>query len=289
MRGELPSLTACVVAWARAAASRSRVSALDPKDTVTAQLLPMPFSVAVDLVAQVALIDPRFARLVFRASFGLFDHVVLRTVAIDDALTHAVANGIDQLVILGAGLDARAHRLKVLRDTVVFEVDHPASQRFKRRKATTVPVQARELRYVAVDFERDDLVERLRASGFDSSKRSVWIWEGVVPYLKLPAIEATLRAVHGLSAPGSELLVTYITNESTWVRRRRMVTKSALVLLGEPLHTHLSPQEAARLITAAGFELVSDTHTADWHARYANDPETPSAPSLEHLIHVRRQ
>lgn len=289
MRDDLPSVTACFVAWARTVASMAPAGSLDPGDAVSRALLPLPFGLAADAVAQVGQVAPWVPRAAFGLSLGLFDHLVLRTAAIDDALRHAVARGADQLVILGAGLDGRAHRIHELRDVTVFEVDHPVSQRFKRRKAAAVAVLAKEVRYVPVNFERDRLVDELRTAGFDAHRKSFWIWEGVTPYLQRRAIDETLAAVFALSAPGSEIVATYVSNESQWVRRRRMLTQSALSVIGEPLVTQLDPAEAASIFTRAGFHVIADTRTTDWHAKYARDPSKRSVPPLEHIIHAGRE
>lgn len=287
MRDQLPSFTACVVAWARATASMTPVASLDPGDQMTRALLPRPFALAVDAVVQAGEVSALLPKLVFGTSGGLFDHVVLRTAAIDDALRRAVDAGVGQLVILGAGLDARAHRMAELRGVTVFEVDHPASQRFKRRKAHALSVLAREVRYVSVDFERDRVQDRLLDAGFEAGRPSFWIWEGVTPYLYRRAIEETLHAVRRVSAPGSELVATYVTNESAWVRRRRWITQSALRVIGEPLRTQFTPQEMAALMNDTRFSVVADTHTHDWLKAYAPLRGQARVRALEHIVHVR--
>jgi len=73
-----------------------------------------------------------------------------RTVILDRAITAAPPP--EQLVILGAGLDSRAWRLDDLKDTVVFEVDHPSTQAWKRERSAPVPYKAKDVRFVAMDF-----------------------------------------------------------------------------------------------------------------------------------------
>jgi methyltransferase (TIGR00027 family) len=121
------------------------------------------------------------------------DAMVARTVEIDTAIRSAKN---PQLVILGAGLDGRAFRMGELSDTVVFEVDHPDSQRDKRERASTLTSQAKELRFVPVNFEKDDLEESLAKAGHDPKLPTTWVWEGVVMYLHPADVEATLRINH---------------------------------------------------------------------------------------------
>ena len=98
-------------------------------------------------------------------AMGIFNQ--FRTVILDRAITSGPAP--EQLVILGAGLDSRAWRLDALKDSVVFEVDHPASQAWKRERSAAVPYKAKDVRFVAVDFQRDQLAaadqeRRIRSS-----------------------------------------------------------------------------------------------------------------------------
>src|SRR5262245_15145250 len=132
--------------------------------------------------------------------------MLTRTLAIDAAVREAAA---PQLVILGAGLDGRAWRMPELRDAVVFEVDHPDSQRGKRSRTAALTPTARDIRYVAVDFERDRLDDALAAAGHDPSRPTTWIWEGVVMYLTPSDIAATLAVVERRSAAASRLIIAY--------------------------------------------------------------------------------
>ena len=120
--------------------------------------------------------------------------VIVRTRFIDEAVEAAVGDGIEQIVILGAGFDARAYRLDVAKTARVFEVDERATQTVKRHviseRLGSIPPN---VTYVAVDFERDDLGAALREAGLDTSARVVFIWEGVTPYLTPEAVDATLR------------------------------------------------------------------------------------------------
>ena len=138
-------------------------------------------------------------------SFGVVDHCELRSLAIDAVVVDALERDVPQFVILGAGLDARALRLAAASRATVFEVDHPATQRYKRAR---VPVGERAARFVAVDFERDSLNDRLAEAGHDVSRPTVWVWEGTTMYLAPEATRATIDVVARRSAPRSVLAVT---------------------------------------------------------------------------------
>ncbi|HZJ72747.1 MAG TPA: class I SAM-dependent methyltransferase, partial [Planctomycetota bacterium] len=135
--------------------------------------------------------------------------------------------GAPQLVILGAGLDGRAWRMPEL---------------------------------------RDDLEAALAAAGHDPARPTTWIWEGVVMYLTLPQIEATLTAIARRSAPASRLIVLYhspafMLHLIGWVTRR----------VGEPLRSQLTAGEMRALLDAHGFRVVRDDDVAAFAARRSSE------------------
>jgi methyltransferase (TIGR00027 family) len=148
--------------------------------------------------------------------------VALRTAYLDAQvrrLTHP-PHAFRQVVILGAGLDTRSARLS-RPDLRFFEVDHPATQTEKLarlRALPSYPVQAAA--YVPCDFERDDFLDRLAASGFSAAEPAVILWEGVVPYLTEPAVRATLRRIASGCHPRTAVLFDFLM--------RRMVHGSDL-------------------------------------------------------------
>ncbi|MCC6877329.1 MAG: class I SAM-dependent methyltransferase [Sandaracinaceae bacterium] len=211
---------------------------------------------------------PWVGRALRAGSLGLVDHLALRTAAIDDAVRDAVEQGAEQLVILGAGLDARAWRMPELAGVRVFEVDHPATQRFKRRRVPVHLSRAREVRFVEVDFERQSLAERLQEELHDPARPTAWIWEGVTMYLEQAATRATLEATRARSAPGSTLAATYGLRDRLWLTRLRRPVDLAFRVLGEPLRGLTEPTEFRSLLEQSGWRLAHDTGPHDWSARY---------------------
>ena len=180
-----------------------------------------------------------------------------RSVVLDRAVASAAP--IEQLVILGAGFDTRAWRLDALRDATVFEVDHPATQALKRQRAALIPAKAREVRFVATDFDRQDLAASLRAAGYDVNRSAFWLWEGVTLYLRPEAVAANLGTMASLSAPGSHLALTYLTKDGGKVPRSLF-----LALFGEPIRSAYSPAEVAELGRMHGWRQTADSGVADW-------------------------
>jgi methyltransferase (TIGR00027 family) len=269
MREDWPSATASAVAFARGVATLpARRSAPSP-DPVAAELLHPALGGLLRWLKPLARRSSAVAWALRAGSLGLVDHVALRTAAIDEALREACEGGVDQVVILGAGLDARAWRLAALGDAVVFEVDHPATQRFKRSRVGALDRHAREVRFVAVDFERQGLGERLADEGHDAGRRTFWIWEGVVMYLPTGAVRSSLEAIRDRSAPGSRLAVTYGTrDDQLWLDRFAHTVDLGFQLLGEPL-VGLTTREAFHdLLAAAGWRTLDDTGPRDWRTKY---------------------
>jgi methyltransferase (TIGR00027 family) len=167
------------------------------------------------------------------------------------------------MVTLGAGFDGRAFRMGELADVDVYEVDHPATQSHKRELAAGLPIRARSLSFVAVDFERESLADALEKSGHRAAELTVWIWEGVVMYLSDAGFRSTLRVIAARSAPGSTLVIQYNTPG-----RDPLLKRLLLRAWGEPQIGLRSPVTMAAELTAAGFVVLADEGTSEWAARF---------------------
>lgn len=278
-----PSTTAMMVSLMRGIGAPARV--VDP---LAARLLPEPVGALVGLGRLLAQ-RPAGVWVMRLASLGLLEHITLRTRAIDAALTtEARKRPIEQLVILGAGLDARAWRLTALRDATVFEVDHPATQRFKLDRLGAAQPVAREVVHVAVDFETQSLDERLAACGHDASRPTVWLWEGVTPYLTRDATEASLSALAARSAPGSALVVSYATPSMVSLPALlHPIGLAAFMLIGEPLRGAISTEALSAMLSARGLSTEHDSGAADWAQRFDPARQRPWVIIHERLMFGR--
>jgi methyltransferase (TIGR00027 family) len=260
----MPSVTAEIVALARALGFVLSAD-VDRRTTVDRALAPGYLQPGLAWLRRRRGTVPRVA--VRSVSGGLVDHLALRTQAIDDALAAAVDQGVSQLVILGAGLDARAHRLRALGHVQVFEVDHPASQVVKERRASALPRVARALTYVPVDFAKDDLRAALAHAGHVATRSTVWVSEGVTMYLPQVATVGTLGALRERSAEGSVLVMTYMETPSRPIPpAARAMLDRALSRMGEPLGATYTQAQIASIVRDHGFALRSDTCNVQWAA-----------------------
>ena len=201
-------------------------------------------------------------------SVGLRAFLVARSRYAEDLLVKAVAQGVTQYVLLGAGLDTFAHR-NPYPELRVFEVDHPATQQWKREllQSSGLPMPS-NLTYAPVDFERQSLPEQLQAAGFDVSVPSFFAWLGVVPYLTLPAFRATVGFIASQPS-GSGLVFDYAQPRSALTFFEQLAHDSLAArvrLAGEPFQLHFTPAEVAAELGA--FSAIEDLGSNEINARY---------------------
>jgi methyltransferase (TIGR00027 family) len=196
-------------------------------------------------------------------------YMQIRTRVIDDAVERFARAGGTQVVLLGAGFDARATRFRALR---FFEVDHPATQARKRRLLGSDGVLASErAAYVSWNFETDPmdgLPDTLTAHGHDRSKHTLTIWEGVTMYLREPAIISSLETIHTYSAPGSTLAMTYFDRARlTSPTLFRKLSRALVAAVGEPFRFGFAPSELPAWLALRGYQLEADDDLASLSRR----------------------
>ncbi|MGZ3789472.1 MAG: class I SAM-dependent methyltransferase [Bacteriovorax sp.] len=194
--------------------------------------------------------------------------IVGRARFIEDLVLEQANHGIDQYVILGAGLDTFVQRRpEVATKLRVFEVDRPATQEWKRRRLIELGLGiADNLRFVPVDFEAgESWREKLTTYGFDASKPAVIVSTGVSMYLTMDANKATLREIASL-APGSTLAMTFLLPieliDPEERSQHQMVYERAKAA-GTPFISFFSPPEMMALAREAGFREVMHVSRAD--------------------------
>jgi methyltransferase (TIGR00027 family) len=200
--------------------------------------------------------------------------------------------GVTQLVVLGAGLDTVAYRNPFEGTLRVFEVDHPATQAWKRRRLAEAGIAVPpSLTYAPVDFEKDSLVEALQAAGLDPARRTAFIWLSVVPYLTKTAIAATLAAIAGLPG-GAEVVFDYSDPPETLSDQARAAHRERadrVAGVGEPFLSNFEPVELHAQLTALGLSAIEDLGP-----RRTDDPLLPPrracrpGPDPRRPRHLRR-
>jgi methyltransferase (TIGR00027 family) len=198
--------------------------------------------------------------------------LVARSRVAEEALAHAVRRGVRQYVVLGAGLDTFAYRNPYPADGLtVFEVDHPATQAWKRGQLETAGIALPpSLRFVAVDFETQQLGEPLADAGLRADEPAFFSWLGVSMYLTRAAIGATLGYVAGLPR-GSGIVFDYAVPPAGLSPVRRLVVHALLkrvAAAGEPWKTFFEPRALAAELRALGLTELEDLGPEELNARF---------------------
>lgn len=189
----------------------------------------------------------------------------------EERIAAAVARGLRQVVVLGAGLDTFAYRHPYGASLAVFEVDHPATQGWKRQRLAAAGIAAPPgLRHVPVDFEVDTLGQALATAGFDHAAPAFFLWLGVVPYLTEAAIFGTLGWMAALPG-GAEVVFDYGDPPETlpeatraWLRARA----AQVAALGEAWISFFEAETLIPRLRALGFDEVLDTPSAALAERF---------------------
>jgi len=190
----------------------------------------------------------------------------------EDALAASVARGVRQVVVLGAGLDTFSLRNPFAeKDVRVFEVDHPATQAWKRERLEQAGIALpASLTFAPVDFERQGLAEGLANAGFDRNRPAFFQWLGVVPYLTREAIWATLDYIAGV--PASAVVFDYtepFENHAPERRANLMATAERAAARGEPWLSFFNPGELSALLRDRGFVGIEDIGFAEFVGRFS--------------------
>ncbi len=195
-----------------------------------------------------------------------------RTCWLDDQIRLGLQAGLQQVVILGAGYDCRAYRLPGMESRRVFELDQPGMIALKKqlliRKLGALPGH---VTYVEVDFDRQDLVDVLLHAGFDRSRATFFLWEGVMHYLSAEAVDHTLRAMASLASIGSRLAFTYIHEgllDGTVNFGGLGEVPATLQESGETWKFGLYPEKLPEYLSDRGFTLVTDVGSTEYRTQY---------------------
>lgn len=216
----------------------------------------------------------------------LCEPIVVRTRFFDDFFTVAGESGIRQAVILASGLDTRAYRLKWAAESIVLEIDQPRVIEFKTATLAALGVTpAADLRTVGVDL-RGDWPQALRASGFDATRPTAWIAEGLLMYLSPQAQDRLLDNITALSAQGSRLATDDIDSTAMsgdWAnqltgRLNRAGSNVDLTELFDPAERNSAREYLATHGWRASVISAIDAYVANGFAPPDDEPGPPTGP-----------
>jgi len=204
---------------------------------------------------------------------GIYEYVIARTKYFDAVFIEALDNSFDQIVIFGAGFDSRALRFSELsKGTQIFELDAPITQQEKLKaylsKKLVIP---ENLVLVPIDFNKDNLAEKIVQAGFVAGKKSLFMLEGVTMYLSQDAVESTFRFIADVSGIGSLIVFDYIhagvlRRENKYYGEKDIYKTVAKV--GEEWTFALEENEVERFLGRYGFLQKDHSGTRELENKY---------------------
>lgn len=213
---------------------------------------------------------------------GVYGFLAVRTRLFDDYVLDRVAAGAKQYVILGAGLDSRAYRFhESLKGISVFEVDHPLSQEVKKERVEKYFGSLPDyVRYVPIDFNKEDLLDCLTLAGYDPNLPTVFTMEGVTMYLPEAAVRATLSLISRKSGPGSSIMIDYVYQGALDGRIKSRVIShmnSLKFIFNEPIVFGIERGQAEQFLLSVGYTRAEDYPPERLYELYLR-PITPQRP-----------
>ena len=229
----------------------------------------------------------------FLRSSPAFTNVIVRARYTEDALTAAIARGVRQYVLIGAGFDTYALRVPPEAGKVtVIEIDHPATQTLKQRRIGECDLSVPDnVHFVTADLAKESLDAVLEKSMFNPAEPAFFAWLGVTMYLSRDANMTTLTSIAQSSAAGSELVFSYIdqkwfepegTSQSAPFEDLERTVKS----FGEPFISGFHPTSLSSELGDVGLDLVEDVNEFQLVERY--DPAGVNALKPADRSHVAR-
>jgi len=237
--------------------------------------------------------NPRTARLslaVFDRIFGGFlAEILLRSRHFDTVLEQARADGIRQVLLLGAGYDSTPLRHPDLR---FVEVDHPATQRAKRAVLQKSGIATPNVTYVPVDLEQERLVQALSDEHLDRGERTLVGWHGVSFFLQQQAFQGALADIAAVCAPGSRLVFDYmdaaVVDGSIPDRSVRAAAR-LVARRGEPYRLGMDGRRAAQAAQEAGFRCLEHLRVTDLIDRFGGARPYCARKDFMGVLTVERQ
>jgi len=217
--------------------------------------------------------------------------IAVRTRFAEDALAAAVARGVRQMVVLGAGLDTYAYRNAFSEKLHVFEVDHPATQGWKRQRLAEVEIPIPPtLTFAPVDFERGTLADGLAVAGFDPALPTFFTWLGVVPYLTEQAVYSTLDFIAHLPG-GAHVVFDYSNPPASGPGHEkyaaaREILAARVASVGEAFRSDFETHALHAKLTTLGFREIEDLSPALIRQRYFANRGGSLPDTGGHILHA---
>ena len=203
---------------------------------------------------------------------GLSSSIIIRVKYFDDYIEKFVNEGLEQLVILGAGYDTRAYRITGLNQVTVFEVDHPNTQNFKIEKINQILESSHDnVVYVPMDFETDKIGSKLFEYGYVPLKKTLFIMEGMIMYIPLESVENILKFIQNNSGEGSSIIFDYYPSsvvDGTCKQKMGHNIRNFVMDQDEPLQFGIEDGKLEEFLSNRGFKNIKNISSADYKKLY---------------------
>jgi len=205
---------------------------------------------------------------------GARNSIVARVRFFDDIVKSSIDDGLEQLVILGAGYDTRAYRIKGMNKIKLFEIDHPATQKVKIEKIKEIFNSLPDhVTYIPLDLEVDKLGQRLLESKYDSSKKTLFIMEGLLMYISPEVVDEILSFIVHNSGNGSDILFDYIplsVVDGTCELEAGQNWQKGVTDAGEPFKFGIKEGATESFLVQRGFTKIKNMTSEDYKKAYFN-------------------
>ena len=240
--------------------------------------------------------DPAIRAWVMRNRIapGAYEFMIARTAFFDRIVEQALKENLDQVVLLGAGYDSRPYRFgEFIQDTKLFELDAKPTQQRKKEYLQQAEISiSKQISFVPVNFETDNLRDVLTEAGFSREKKALFIWEGVTYYLSAEVVDHMLAFVRSNSPSGSSIAFDYasISNEAlnedgAKELRKHMQSRHS----NEPTKFGIRTGKIEAFLAERGFEVIEHLTSPDMHEKYLSVggySDVGKVPSLFCLVYA---
>jgi len=223
---------------------------------------------------------------------GVHNTILARVRYFDDFVRTSVSEGIEQIVILGAGYDSRAYRIEELKKRVkIFEVDHPATQRVKMEKIEGIfGGLPGHVVYVPIDLRIDDLGQRLSDHGYERSQTALFVMEGLVYYISPRTVDEILSFIARNSGKGSKVIFDYLPEsvvDGTCTLEAGKNLRLKVEQQGENFHFGINKGTVETFLAKRGFSQIINVTSVDYKKAYFHGKnESRAVSSLLSFVHA---
>ena len=219
---------------------------------------------------------------------GYSNSIVARVQYFDDIVKLSTLDGLEQLVIMGAGYDTRAYRIGELKNVHVFEIDHPDTIKVKKEKINEIfGFIPDHVIYVPADLEVEKIDQKLAESGYDKTKKTLFAMEGLIYYLPPEAVDDLLSFIVHSSGKESAVVFDYGRVKPDTTIHKGKSGYDFAKQRGEPVKSSIN-EPIEKFLSERGFYKINNMDSKDYKKAYFygknGDREVNDMASFVHAV-----